>query len=245
MKRLYLFVVVMFWGFLLSAQSSAVITIKNLKNETGKIFITYDITNAKASEVFDISVIAKLKNGTTLDAKTVSGDLQNIKDGVDKQIVWSYQTDNIYLNENVDIQLQADFKKEIKTYSNQQLYIMTTFLPGRGVSIIKQNNMYIPLTALGYGTLLTGLSTYFMAKNYYSQYSLETNPDVRTILFTKTKSFSTISLITGVSALAVWGFNYFNLYTTLSQNNKKTSFNFYPNYDYFTKSGLVSFGLRF
>ncbi|MBV5313659.1 MAG: hypothetical protein JZU47_10210 [Prolixibacteraceae bacterium] len=109
--RLFLFSI-----FLLpfcSGLSAQEVTNIRIGQQDDKVVINYDITNARASQTFDVKVICSPNGGNnySIYPKLLTGDLNMISAGKDKSIVWDVINDGHELSGNNYV-----FLLELKVY---------------------------------------------------------------------------------------------------------------------------------
>ncbi len=229
------------------SQTSAKIFINKLTKDNGKLTVSYSILYSSPQEIFNISMIAKHKNGAPIIAKTFTGDMQNVKGGANKQFVWDFQSDGLFLDEEIDIQLKANPSIDYTYYSTPKLLLASTLMPGKGVTMLDKNKGHFMWTFSGYALAAGSVGLYFLSEHTFNSYQNSITLSERQYLFSQYKMQYYASGIAGLGAIAVWGINYVRVFTTKSmlKNTQFSYFNFYPQYDYRTNSSLMTFNYRF
>ena len=162
----------------LKAQSVAKIEHVDFFAEGDKVVITYDITGSQPGETFNIWILVKTATGKILSAKTTSGDIgKGVTGGPGKRILWSYQLDNVVIEEDVGIEVlaspevtQKPAEQPAKTepepqkktepakqeYQGRKVHIgaalaMSAVLPGLGKVYVKKHGANYLWGVVGYG----------------------------------------------------------------------------------------------
>ncbi|UCG28255.1 MAG: hypothetical protein JSV24_02525, partial [Bacteroidales bacterium] len=74
----------------------------------GKIEIKYDLIKSRKGELFTVYVFAVTETGDTIQASSVTGDVNdNVPGGREKVIIWDYEKDNFYTTGRVSIEVHA------------------------------------------------------------------------------------------------------------------------------------------
>lgn len=250
MKRITFLFVLAFIANFSYGQKQAQITIINLYEDAGKIYINYDIDQSMPEESFDVKIIATHSNGQAIAAHTLGGDIgENIKGGKNKQVVWSYEQDGIYLDETINIQLFADKVVDVNYYSTPKLLIASTILPGKGVNMLDRSKSYLGWTGLAYG--LVGVSVLYSLSSLstYNNYTAAITATDRDTYYNKYKTKTTVAGVAAISALGVWGWNYVRIFLTknsiIKNQNSLSSWFLYPSYNTFTNSKMLTLSFKF
>ncbi len=250
MRKITLLLVFALLAVFSYGQKQAQITITKLSEEAGKIYINYDISQSMPEESFDVKVIATHTNGTPITATTLSGDIgENIQGGENKQIVWSYEQDSIYLDETINIQLSANKIINTNYYSTPKLLIASTILPGKGVYMLDKTQNYLNWTYAGYGLIGTFALFRGISSIYYNKYTKAQILDDRNKFYTICKINSTIAGAAAISAIVVWGWNYARIFITknsiMKKQNSLSNWQLYPSYNTFTNSNMLTLSFKF
>lgn len=250
MKKITLLLVCALLASFSYGQKSPQITITKLSEEAGKIYINYEINQSFPEENFDVKIIVTHSNGQAIAAHTLDGDIgENIKGGKNKQIVWSYEHDGIYLDETINIKLSADKVVDINYYSMPKLILASTLMPGKGVNMLDRSKNYYGWTGLAYG--LVGVSVLYSLSSLstYNNYTAAITATDRDTYYNKYKTKTTVAGVAAISALGVWGWNYVRIFLTknsiIKNQNSLSSWFLYPSYNTFTNSNMLTLNFKF
>jgi len=93
---------------LCNAQTSVKVSDPRLEIRDNKLLISYDILYSDPEEKYIISIEIKDEKGNLIKANTLEGDIGEITDGREnKQVIWSFEADNVFLDEYVSVQINA------------------------------------------------------------------------------------------------------------------------------------------
>ena len=248
MRKIFFITMILLLTIVSNAQKKVKVTITNVYVEDDKIFLDYDILNANKTDFFDITMLVSHTDGAAINANTVSGDIgKKISAGKNKTIQWDFVADNIFLDENINIQLRADpVIKTIADVGLNKLLIANTLLPGKAIFLLDNSKNYIYWSIAGYSAIAGAFATNRFAKSAYNQYMTVTVYEDRENYYTKSKNFGYASKFFTLTAVTIWATNYYRIFSINKHNQGSTyTFRFYPQYDYFTKTNLVSIGFYF
>ncbi len=99
---------------LVSAQQKSKAEVKNVDFEikNNKLEIIYDLVNNAENETFDITIEILNPQGDLIEAKSLSGDInQKVTGGFNKKIVWDLMKDRVVLNDSITIKVTAKLSK--------------------------------------------------------------------------------------------------------------------------------------
>lgn len=178
------------------------ITVSNQELTGNKLYITFQIDSKNLNDKFRISIEVKKQNGEAIVPKSISGDLDNIKPGNNKIIVWDLEQDAIYLNEEISLEILCD--KQIKYISKGSIVLMSVALPGLGQSKMTGKPWWIGGVA-AYGALAGGYVFHKSCLESYELYKAEkTDPSKRAELWDQVQKKNSISNIFFISAASIW-----------------------------------------
>jgi hypothetical protein len=207
-KHLY----ILFLFFLIPAgksfSQSFQITPPKLEFKNKQLLISYDFLNKKQSDQFYVWVEVEKKNGESIQPKGLSGDVgANIKSGSNKQIIWIPEKDDIYLNEEVFVELKAE--KYEKSFNRGSAMLMSAVVPGLGQTKISHGKPFWVTSIVAYGALGGGLYLHSAYLNTYDSYLAEEDPAKRSDLYDQSQQQMNISNALIISGAAVWVANIF------------------------------------
>jgi hypothetical protein len=186
-----------------SSSQSFRISEPELQFDGTQLYITYDLTAEKKSDLFYIRVEIKDKEGSLIRASSLSGDLgEKIKPGNNKAIFWIPANDSIILDEEISVELFVE--KYEKTFNKGSALLTSSFVPGLGLSKIKKGQKWWLASIPAYGALAGGLAYHFSYLNVYEDYKSETSVPVRDDLLLKAQRQSDISTTCLIAAAAIW-----------------------------------------
>ncbi|MCD4710251.1 MAG: hypothetical protein K8R52_05345 [Bacteroidales bacterium] len=103
-----LIISVILTGTLCHSQTTVQISDPRLELKDNMVHIHYDIQNSDPSEKYFISVVITDEDGNPFDADALDGDVGMVEvGGRNKQITWNLEADNIYINANVFVKINA------------------------------------------------------------------------------------------------------------------------------------------
>ena len=217
-------VLVIISGFLcpgnsVSGQSTAEIQNIQFEANNDTLTVTYDIIQAERKELFDISLVITTASGKLIRPRAISGDVgPNVKGGGRKQIYWDLNRDQIFLNEEIEIEIEAiALGVPEKFVSRGKAVLLSAVVPGLGITKLNNGGPYWIMAVATYGAAAGSVVFYFMADGNYTKYLDATNLDERNSLYDKVESQNMISDILMYSAGAVW---LGNMIWTLAHPNK-------------------------
>jgi hypothetical protein len=186
-------------------QSKARVENVNFFLEDEAIIITYDITKAKMSEVFTVSVNISTSNGKQINAYALSGDIgDGIYPGKGKRIKWDIMQDNVYLDDEIVVEVFARSPLEARPVSVGGALARSLIFPGWGNRYAKGGGAYWLMGVMAYGA--AGGALYFNneAYNTYEDYKIATNPDDRNQLFEDAENHEGMQNNLIIAAAAIW-----------------------------------------
>ena len=202
-----------------TGQSSA--EIRNIafsaRNDT--LVVTYDILNANRKELFDVSMVIKTASGKLIRPRAVSGDAgQQISGGKGKTIYWDLNRDQIFLNENIEVEIEAVAMGIPEKYvSKGKAILLSAVVPGLGISKLKKGGAYWLMAVAFYGCAAGSAVFYYLADDNFRKYLASTDIDERNTLHNRVETQNTVSDVLMYTAGAVW---IGNMIWTLAQPNK-------------------------
>jgi hypothetical protein len=243
-------------GLNLLAQKAKVAN-TSVEDVDNKLVITYDILNAKASQSFNVSLEITGSSGDVISAYSLSGDIgENVTGGSNKQIIWDYNSDRIVVNEMIYFEIIAlpiqSGISEVKDVNTGKAILLSTILPGLGLTNIKSGGPYWLMGIAGYGCL--GASYFYnkKANESYTTYLENTDASQNDELLSDSQSQNLLSKTFAYSAIGIWSINI--VWTAIAANRLKQkkiglinnrNLLLYAGFDPFTKASSFTFKLNF
>ncbi|MCK5134514.1 MAG: hypothetical protein KAR19_01905 [Bacteroidales bacterium] len=92
----------------LQAQSTVEVTNPVLSLKGSDVQISFDLLNSSRSDIFTIRIEVTNSEGKAIDARSLSGDIgKSINGGRNKKILWDIESDSIFLDEEIFVQVYA------------------------------------------------------------------------------------------------------------------------------------------
>jgi len=201
--------------------SQSIAEIQNIQfsalNDT--LTVTYDIIQADRKELFDISLVVITASGKLIRPRAVSGDVgSNVKGGGGKQIYWDLNKDQIFLNEEIEVEIEAIVLGVPEKFASRgKAILLSAVVPGLGITKLNKGGPYWIMAVATYGAAAGSIVFYFLADGNYTKYLDAKDMDERNSLYDKVESQKMISDILMYSAGAVW---LGNMIWTLANPNK-------------------------
>jgi hypothetical protein len=168
-----------------------------------QLHITYDLTAEKKSDLFYIRVEIEDKEGSLINASSLSGDVgEKVPPGNSRIIVWIPANDSILLDEEISVELFGE--RYERPFNKGSALLTSSVLPGLGLSKIKEGKKWWLASIPAYGALAGGLAYHFSYLNVYEDYKSETSVPVRDDLLSKAQRQSNISTTCFIAAAAIW-----------------------------------------
>ena len=110
MKKTLYTVFLLLWAAgipICQAQTSVRVSDPRLEIRGNQLHISYDILEGNPGEKFTVSLVVKDEEGNTIQASALQGDIGGeVTGGANKQVIWNYEADNVYLNAYITIQVR-------------------------------------------------------------------------------------------------------------------------------------------
>jgi hypothetical protein len=209
MKKQKLFLILPFLLLPYKSHSQGfLITPPKLEFNGKQLLISYDFINKNQADQFYVWVEMEKKNGESIPVKALSGDLgDNIKGGNNKKITWVPEKDNIFLDEEVFVEVKAE--KYIKSFNKGSMMLVSTAFPGLGQTKISKGKPWWLTGVAAYGALAGGFIVHTSYIKTYDSYRIEEDPSKRSDLLTKAQKQMNTSGALIVSGAALWVANIF------------------------------------
>lgn len=195
--------------------------IKNIRffAKNDSLVVTYDIIEAERKELFDISLVISTASGKLIRPRAVSGDVgSSVTGGKDKTIFWDLTKDQIFLNEGIEVEIEAvALGVPEKFVSRGMALLLSAFVPGLGISKLNQGGAYWLMAVATYGAAAGSVVFYYLADDNFTKYLASTDIDERNTLHSRVAAQNKVSDVLMYTAGAVW---IGNMIWTLAQPNK-------------------------
>jgi hypothetical protein len=207
-QKLFLILAVLLLFSFKSFAQGFLITPPALEFDGTQLLISYDVINKNQSDQFYVWVEMEKKNGEVIQVKSLTGDVgENIQSGTNKKITWVPAKDNVFLDEEINVEVKAE--KYIKSFNKGSAMLMSTALPGLGQTKISKGKPWWITGVVAYGSLAGGLVTHSSFLKSYDSYRSETDPALRSEMLAKTQTQMNFSNILIISGVTLWAANIF------------------------------------
>jgi len=227
-----------------------------------KLIITFNILESSESDRFHVRMEVTDSAGNQLNVQALEGDFGiNVSGGENKRIYWDFNTDGIYIDADIYIQIYADriptpdnnevkeVGKKTGTYSRGGVILQSIAFPGWGLSRVKGGPHWLKGVA-GYGCIATSIAFNRMAIATYDDYKNSGSAEDASNLLNKSVQQDNISKAMAYSAIGIWVVDVVwtlagtkNLKRNPSASTKGVSIG--TNYDSLTKSPMLAFRYQF
>jgi hypothetical protein len=239
----------------LKAQKIKVVTTSIVEIDN-KLVISYDLVKSKETQQFYISLEITSSTGNKISIKSLEGDIGNqVTGGTNKQIVWDYNADGIVLHDNINIEIFADpiIEKILTTkVSTGKALILSTILPGAGLSKIEKGKPYWLIGTAAYGLLGYSYMLNKKANENYDSYISNTDKTLNDQLLSDSQRQNKLSKTMAYTAIGIWSVNM--VWTAIKAKKSKAidisyiknkNLQFCAGYDPWTKTAGFNLKLRF
>ncbi len=254
----------------LSGQSKAVITNVDFTVEGNQFIVTYDILKAKSGELFNIRLVITAVTGKSYNPVTMTGDVgDNVTAGKGKRIVWDLEKDNVFINEEIFVEVKSiprsgtvvtsevqppvtepeKVKPAVTKETGNRLISkggaigLSAIVPGLGINKMKGGGAYALLSLPVYGAAAGGLVFMLTSNSAYNKYKDATTAADRDNYFDKARKQQNLSKILFISAGAVWAINM--IWTIATPNRPSPKYSFGATVDPWSGKPLVTFNYKF
>ena len=200
-----------FTGLRGQVNSSAEVSEPRLELQGNSVHIYYDISGSQPSETFTITVVVEDEQGNAIRASSLEGDVgKKISGGSNKHIIWNYEEDNVFLNAEIEIRVNASVEKPRETPKESPgeagragIILQSVALPGLGLTKVTGKPHWIKGVA-GYGCIAGSVVMNRMAISTYNSISdLETDVAI-TEAYDKSVQQDQVSEILAYAAIGIW-----------------------------------------
>lgn len=233
-----LVLILFFTNIICYCQGNATIGRIDFSLVESKLIITFDITNYKKTDKFNITPEIFKASGDKINAISFTGDLKEVTGGPGKKIIWDIQKDNIIIDDEVYVVItgeivgeavmdkpeetqkitQSDIKQnKLKPVSRTACFFESLIFPGWGSSRLTLKKGHLVKGFLGYGVVIGSILMANSANNSYDMYNSATSSTDRDKYYNEAKKSNTISKVFAGGAAAIWSID---LITVLAVKNK-------------------------
>lgn len=187
------------------AQSKAKVENVTFFIENESLIITYDIVKAATGELFDVNVNIATTSGKKISAYSLQGDIgPGVYAGKYKRITWDLKKDNVYLDDEIVVEVNAVPMSQTKNISVGGALLRSAIFPGWGNRYAKGGGAYWIMGIMAYGA--AGGAFYFNneAYNALEDYKKATTAGDRDRLFTDAEDQKSMQNNLMIAAGAVW-----------------------------------------
>jgi len=196
-----------------------------LELEEGTLHIYYDIVGTEPGQRFYISMSVEDENGKSIAARQLSGDVgENVRGGMNNHIAWEYEKDNVFLDAEIFIKVNAELttppvtvekqaagdeglreesSQDGKSYSRTGLVLQSVALPGLGLTKVTGKPHWIKGVA-GYGCIAGSVVLNRMAISTYQSISDFDTAEESKAAYDKSVTQDNASEILAYVAIGIW-----------------------------------------
>ncbi|MBN2632726.1 MAG: hypothetical protein JXR66_04155 [Bacteroidales bacterium] len=186
-----------------SFSQSFLISEPDLAYDGSRLSITYDLKAGNEKDLFYIWVEIRDTSGNSVHTSSLKGEFgEKISPGNDKTIIWLPAEDSV-LND-VDVTVEILGEKYETSFKKGSALITSAFIPGLGLSKIREDSKWWLMSIPVYGAVAGGLFYHFNYLETYEAYSAESEIIPRNDLFSTAQKQSDISAVCFISAAAIW-----------------------------------------
>jgi len=183
-----------------------------------KVSIPYTI-NGQTTDNFVVWIELFNSKNERIDAKSISGDVNQVKGSGGKQINWDIKADGVTLNDNIYAKVSA---KKMVTASAKKAFLQSTIYPGWGDYQFKADKPHWIKGALGYGLVGASTAMYLKSNQSFNKYKSSGLPSSQDPSYSSAMKERQTSLIFAGAAVVVWAWDYIGLFSKTSKYKKKS-----------------------
>jgi len=238
----------LFSGLSSMAQSHAEIRNVDFTVRNDTMFVNYDLLKAGRNEQFVISLTIQTSSGKILYPQALTGDVgMNIIGGKGKQIFWSINRDNIFINEEISAKITIESSIIQSKFVHRGIAVLlSAVVPGLGITKLNNGGPYWIMAIAFYGCAAGSYLFYRFAETDYNKYLASMDTQERNKFYNNVQTQNTISDVLMYTAGAVW---LGNMIWTLIEPNKtnpgKKGISFGGSYDPVAKTPVFSLKVKF
>ena len=190
------------------AQSKALVKNVNFELVNNELIITYDITKHKPAEMFKVWMKVYTAQENELKSESASGAIgENVAGGDHKKIIWNPKNDNVFLDNDIYIQILATSTSGGgggSDVSTGKWLAISALYPGAGNAKVSSNKVWLAAGALGYGCMVGSVLMNGKASKSYDNYLLSQDASTRNNFYNDADSQKQLSTILFVSGAVIW-----------------------------------------
>lgn len=183
-----------------------------------KVTIPYTL-NGKAGEDFVVWVELFNSKNTKIDAKSISGDINLVKGSGSKQILWDIKKDAVILDDNIYAKVSA---KLVTATNTSKAFLKSTIYPGWGDYQYKADKPHWVKGVLGYSLIGASVFMNYKAVQNLDDYRKSGLPSTQDPSFSDAKQSRNLSFVFAGAAIAVWVWDYFDIFSKAKKNITKS-----------------------
>ncbi|MBU8891472.1 MAG: hypothetical protein KOO66_01745 [Bacteroidales bacterium] len=179
-----------------------------------RVYIKYDIINAKKSDLFDISVKIFNSKGEEILKPNIKGNVETVSPGIKNSLVWYPGNYLKEIDDNFDIEVYAELlnPKIIKSLKKWDPYIYSTLYPGYGTFRMSNKKIHLAKGLVSYGFVGASVFNGLKSRSYYDDYLSSMDINERNEFYKKSDDKRKLANIYAISAATVWLLEYANIY---------------------------------
>jgi hypothetical protein len=215
MKRTCLLFLILAGHLSISAQENIKISTPEVSLINNILTVKYDITGCGTGDYINIRLIVLNAKGDTIKPAYVTGDIgSRVNCGFGKKIEWNVARDNVFVDEDFDIQVTGKpvvrempaYIQPQKTLPRGNILLSSALVPGLGQKKASGKGGYLAFSGLVYGAGGASLASYLIYKNVYNDYKAASGTE-RDDLFTRSENLFDLSQYMLYSAVGLWAVN--------------------------------------
>ncbi len=179
MERGSLLVLILMVHLTINAQENIRISTPDVSMVNNVLTVKYDLTGCGTGDYINIRMVVLNAKGDTIKPVYVTGDIgSRVNCGFGKKIEWNIARDNVFVNEDFDIQVIGKpvvqempvYVQQQKTLSRGNILLSSALVPGLGQKKASGKRGYLALSGLVYGAGGASLTSYLISKRIYDDY---------------------------------------------------------------------------
>lgn len=171
-----------------------------------QLLISYDIVNKNQSDLFFVWVEIMNMDSVLIKAKAFKGEVgDNIKSGKNKKIIWTPEEDDIFLDEDIIVDIKGEMYE--RSFDKASMILLSAVVPGMGQTRISKGKPWWLTGVATYGILAGGIIERVNCLKTYDSYKAESDPAVRINILDESQKQMKISNSLFISAATLWAVN--------------------------------------
>ena len=177
-----------------------------LNFDGSRLMISYDLTSNNQKDLFYVWVEIEKDNGEAVPASRLNGEIgEYIKPGSRKNITWVPEADNVFLDEEIFVEVKAE--RYVPAFNKGSAMLRSAILPGLGQTAIYNGSPWWLTGMAAYGAVAGGLIANISYVNTYDSYRTEADPVKRVDLLTRAQQQKDMAAVLISSGAAIWAVN--------------------------------------